>query len=119
MTNQMRIKHLGDVECVKTSHGCGEKRVLMTKDETDTDLTQVAVTRLKAGECVEEHAHDTMEEIFFVLDGSLRMVIGGHETVCTENDFIHIKARTCHSLKALSDVRLMTVGVAVKENVDK
>lgn len=115
----MKIKHLKDVECVITSHGCGEKRVLMGKDDTDTDMTQVAVTRLKAGECVEEHAHDTMEEMFFVLEGELRMTIDGHERACTENDFIHIKARTRHGLKAMSDVRLMTVGCAVKENVEK
>lgn len=79
----------------------------------------MAVTRLKAGECVEEHAHDTMEEIFFVLDGEQRMSIDRHETACTENDFIHIKARTRHGLKAMSDVRLMTVGCAVKKNAEK
>lgn len=112
-------KNLSDIIPQLTSHGCGEKRVLMGKDDTDTDMTQVAVTRLKAGECVEEHAHDTMEEMFFVLEGEMRMTIDGHETACTENDFIHIKAGTRHGLKAMSDVRLMTVGCAVKENVEK
>lgn len=108
-------KKLSDIIPQLTSHGCGEKRVLLATDETETDMTQVAVTQLKAGECVEEHAHDTMEEIFFVLDGSVSITADGRETVCTENDFIHIKARTRHGLKALSDVRLMTVGCAVRE----
>lgn len=110
----MKIKHLKDVGCVKTSHGCGEKRVLMAKNQTETDVTQVAVTQLKAGESVEEHTHDTMEEMFFVLDGSVAITADGAEEICRKNDFIHIKARTPHSLKALSDVRLMTVGCAVK-----
>ena len=115
ITNKIEIKHLKDVGCVKTSHGCGEKRVLMAKDETETDVTQVAVTQLKAGECVEEHTHDTMEEMFFVLEGSVAIRADGAEEICRKDDFIHIKARTPHSLKALSDVRLMTVGCAVKE----
>ena len=115
ITNKIEIKHLKDVEYVKTSHGCGEKRVLMAKDETETDVTQVAVTQLKAGECVEEHTHDTMEEMFFVLEGSVAITADGAEEICKKDDFIHIKARTPHSLKALSDVRLVTVGCAVKE----
>lgn len=115
ITNKIEIKHLKHVEYVKTSHGCGEKRVLMAKDETGTDVTQVAVTQLKAGESVEEHTHDTMEEMFFVLDGSIAITADGAEEICRKDDFIHIKARTPHSLKALSDVKLMTVGCAVKE----
>lgn len=115
ITNKIEIKHLKDVEYVKTSHGCGEKRVLMVKDEKETDVTQVAVTQLKAGESVEEHTHDTMEEMFFVLDGSVAITADGTEEICKKDDFIHIKARTPHSLKALSNVRLMTVGCAVKE----
>lgn len=115
ITNKIEIKHLKDVECVKTSHGCGEKRVLMAKDETETDVTQVAVTQLKAGESVEEHTHDTMEEMFFVLDGSVVITADGTEEICKKGDFIHIKARTPHCLKALSDIKLMTVGCAIKE----
>ena len=114
ITNKMKIKHLKNVGCVKTSHGCGEKCVLMAKGETETDVTQVAVTQLKAGESVEEHTHDTMEEMFFVLEGSVAITADGTEEICKKDDFIHIKARTPHSLKALSDVRMMTVGCAVK-----
>lgn len=115
----MRHKNLSAIIPQLTSHNVGLKRVLVCNDETESDITQIAVTRLKAGECVEEHAHDTMEEMFFVLEGELRMTIDGHETECTENDFIHIKARTRHGLKAMSDVRLMTVGCAVKKNAEK
>lgn len=112
---RMIHKNLSDIIPQQTSHGCGEKRVLMAKDETETDVTQVAVTQLKAGECIEEHTHDTMEEMFFVLEGSVAITADGAEEICKKDDFIHIKARTPHSLKALSDVRLMTVGCAVKE----
>lgn len=75
-------KNLSDIIPQLTSHGCGEKRVLMGKDDTDTDMTQMAVTRLKAGECVEEHAHNTMEEIFFALSQALcKVMILNSETL--------------------------------------
>ena len=44
------LKHLNDIEPVATSHGVGLKRVLLSKAETEAGLTQIAVTRLKAGE---------------------------------------------------------------------
>ena len=115
MKSNLHIKHLSDIECVTTSHGCGEKRVLIGKDETDTDIAQIAVTRLKAGECVAEHTHGTMEEMFLVLDGSVEFTYYGEKTVCVKDDFIHIGAGTPHGLRALSDTRLLMVGCAVKE----
>ena len=106
---------MSDIECVTTSHGSGEKRVLFGKDETATDITQIAVTRLKAGECVDEHMHRTMEEMFLVLDGSVELNSDGEKTVCVKEDFIHIEAGTPHGLRALADTRLLTVGCAVEE----
>ncbi len=43
-------KSIKDIESVVSSHGCGQKKVLLSKDETSTNLTQVAVIYLKAGE---------------------------------------------------------------------
>lgn len=115
MKNNLHIKHLSDIECVTTSHVCGEKRVLIGKDETATDITQIAVTSLKSGECVDEHTHGTMEEMFLVLDGSVEFISDGEKTVCVKEYFIHIEAGTPHGLRALEDTRLLTVGCAVKE----
>lgn len=115
MKNNLHIKHLSEIKCVTTSHGCGEKRVLIGKDETVTDITQIAVTHMKAGECVSEHKHGTMEEMFLVLDGSVEFISDGEKTVCVKEYFIHIEAGTPHGLRALEDTRLLTVGCAVKE----
>lgn len=106
---------MSDIECVTTSHGCGEKRVLIVKDETDTDITQIAVTHLEAGECVIEHTHGTMEEMFLILSGSVELNSDEEKTVCVKDDFIHIKAGTPHGLRALDDTTLLTVGCAVRE----
>lgn len=115
MKNNLHIKHLSGIECVTTSHGCGEKRVLIGKDKTDTDITQIAVTRLEAGECVDEHTHRTMEEMFLILSGSVEFTSDGEKTVCVKEDFIHIEAGTPHGLRALEDTRLLTVGCAIEK----
>ena len=43
-------KSLKDIESVMSLHGCGEKKVLLAKEETQTNLTQIAIIYLKAGE---------------------------------------------------------------------
>lgn len=57
-------KKIIDIIPISTTHGVGEKRVLLNSQETSTPLTQIAVTRLKAGEMAKEHLHPTMEEFF-------------------------------------------------------
>lgn len=115
MSTNLHIKHLSDIECVTTSHGCGEKRVLIGKDETATDITQIAVTCLKAGECIGEHMHRTMEEMFLILSGSVEFTSDGEKTLCVKEDFIHIELGTPHRLRALEYTTLLTVGCAVRE----
>ena len=43
-------KNIKQLPIITTTHGVGEKRVLLNNQETSTPLTQIAVTRLKAGE---------------------------------------------------------------------
>lgn len=50
-------KSIKDIESVVSSHGCGQKKVLLSKEETSTNLTQVAVIYLKAGEEGKPHVH--------------------------------------------------------------
>lgn len=54
-------KKLIDIHPTVTTHHIGKKYILLTSEETNTDLTQIAVTQLKAGETAEEHLHLTMK----------------------------------------------------------
>lgn len=63
------LKHLSNVLPQPTAHGVGQKHVLLSQAETDTNLTQIAVTTLQAGEATEEHSHPTLKECFFFLSG--------------------------------------------------
>ena len=50
-------KRLFDIHPCVTTHHIGQKYILLTNKDTNTDLTQIAVTQLKAGEVAEEHLH--------------------------------------------------------------
>mgnify|MGYP001774180032 CR=1 FL=1 len=79
-------KSIKDIESVVSSHGCGQKKVLLSKEETSTNLTQVAVIYLKAGEEGKPHVHWGIEEGFFVLKGELDLLMGSEAVRMTAGD---------------------------------
>ena len=106
-------KKIIDIIPISTTHGVGEKRVLLNSQETSTPLTQIAVTRLKAGEMAKEHLHPTMEEFFLFQKGDAIMTVGEEQITCSSGDFISIPANTPHALKAIADIEIITIGCAV------
>lgn len=106
-------KNIKELPIITTTHGVGEKRVLLNSQETSTPLTQIAVTRLKAGEAAEEHLHPTMEEFFLFQKGDASMTVGKEQITCSSGDFISIPANTLHVLKAITDIEIITIGCAV------
>lgn len=106
-------KNIKELPIITTTHGVGEKRVLLNSQETSTPLTQIAVTRLKAGEAAEEHLHPTMEEFFLFQKGDAIMTVGEEQITCSSGDFISIPANTLHVLKAITDIEIITIGCAV------
>ena len=110
----MMLKHLNEIEPVATSHGVGLKRVLLNKAETETRLTQIAVTKLKAGEVAEEHVHKTMEEEFFFISGAAEVEIDGKVVVCRAGDFLKINHGVRHRLRAVEDTEMMTIGAVIR-----
>lgn len=107
------LKHLSDILPQLTTHGIGQKRVLLKQAETDTNLTQIAVTTLQAGEATEEHSHPTMEECFFFLSGEAKLTIEGNTVTCHEGDFVQVKCRERHKLEAVKETRVLTIGVQI------
>ena len=106
-------KNIKELPIITTTHGVGQKRVLLNSQETSTPLTQIAVTQLKAGEVAEEHLHPTMEEFFLFQKGDAIMTVGEEQITCSSGDFISIPANTPHALKAITDIEIITIGCAV------
>lgn len=105
------LKHAKDIQPQPTSHGVGLKRVLVGGEETATAVTQVALTTLRAGETVDGHCHDSMEEMFFFLKGKAVVTVDGEELHCVDGDFVRILRRQFHTLRAVTDVEVLTFGV--------
>lgn len=106
------LKHLDQIVPRPTSHGVGLKRVLLSGDETETAVTQIAVTRLVEGDMAAEHRHESMEEYFYFLKGEAVVCIDGRELLCREGDFLQVECGRSHSVLAKSEVEMLTVGVA-------
>ncbi len=90
------------------------KRVLLAANESDCPITQIAITDLRAGEIAEAHIHEDMHEGFFVLSGELYIVLDGEIEHCKAEDFVYVKCCTSHELRAITEVRVMTIGCEVK-----
>ncbi len=107
------IRKLSEIIPVITSHGVGQKRVLLSKEESGCSITQIAITELKAGEIASAHVHSDMQEAFYVLDGELEIRLDGVPRHCPKESFIYIDNGISHDLKALTDCRVMTVGCEI------
>ena len=64
-------RRLNKISPVITSHHVGMKRVLLAASESGCAITQIAITDLKAGEVAKAHAHQDMQEGFYVMSGEL------------------------------------------------
>lgn len=106
-------RSLTEIQPILSSHKVGLKRVLLAAEESGCAITQIAVTDLKAGEVAEAHVHEDMMEGFYVMSGVLDMVLDGEVEHCTEGDFVWVRCGTSHELRAITDVRMMTIGCAL------
>lgn len=105
-------KNLKDINPVETSHNAGLKRILLSVEESGCAITQIAITDLKAGEVAVAHSHNDMQEGFYVLSGELDVILDGAVEHCHAEDFVWVECGTSHELRAVTDVRVMTIGCA-------
>lgn len=110
----MKVKQLSDILPLMTNHKVGMKRVLVSKEETESDITQIAVTVLWAGEETDRHCHPSMEEFFLFRSGKLELTAGDETRICGKGDFVMVGCGEMHQLKAIEDTELLTIGCAIK-----
>ena len=113
------IRNLNDISPVLTSHGVGQKRVLLSSSEAGCSLTQIAVTTLREGEIAVAHIHPDMQEAFYVMEGEVEVVLDGKHTLCTKDTFVYVEKCTSHEMKAITDCRIMTIGCVIEASRNK
>lgn len=107
------IRDYTHLEPEPTSHRVGLKKVLLSASETLSNVTQIAITKLSAGDRVEEHVHPTMDEHYFIISGEGVLNIDKRLYHCETGKFILIPAGSLHDLHAITDMELITIGVAI------
>ena len=113
------IRNLNDISPILTSHGVGQKRVLLSSSEAGCSLTQIAVTTLKEGEVATAHIHPDMQEAFYVLEGDMEVILDGKPTLCSKDTFVYVEKCTSHEIKAKTDCRIMTIGCVIESSRNK
>ena len=111
------IKDTADITFIPTSHGVGHKQILLSNDETRSAVTQIALTAFGKGEEVEAHSHQTMDEHYIFRFGEGVMTVDGVAYPCHAGNYVMVPCGASHSLRAVSDMEFITIGVAYDKNL--
>ncbi|MEO5995911.1 MAG: cupin domain-containing protein [Chitinophagaceae bacterium] len=103
-----------ELEFEPTAHGAGLKKVLIQSFDTSTKLTQLALGKLKPGESISPHSHNSMEEIFYFLKGEGIYIIDQENISVTPSMVVRIPAGVQHSLTAIgiTELEFIYLGIA-------
>ena len=63
---------------------------------------------LKRGAIVPQHAHDS-EQMTYVLQGSLKVVVDGEEVTLREGEVLHVRPGVSHQVEALDDTFVLGI----------
>jgi len=70
---------------------------------------------LKRGAVVPMHAHDS-EQMTYVLQGALKLLVGGDEVTLRDGEVLHIKPGVAHQVEALDDTFVLGVFSPVRRD---
>lgn len=69
---------------------------------------------LPKGKSFKPHYHEDMEEIFIIVSGKAKIIIGNKEDILEKGDAVIIPIRTIHKMKSLGsgDVNYLVIGIS-------
>lgn len=102
-----------EAELYDSSHSNIKKRVLFNGNEFASNITQIAYTKLELGNVVKSHLHQTMEEVFFIVDGTCEFIIDKKIIIANKDSVIRVPANVYHSLRAITECCFYYFGVAI------
>jgi quercetin dioxygenase-like cupin family protein len=106
-------RNLEDLDWVETSHIGVKKKVFFKSQSFESNITQLAYSELSQGIEVPFHFHETMEEIFFVIDGQCQFNIQGKLIIAKKNSTIKIPVNKKHSLLAITNCKFFYFGISI------
>ena len=109
----MDCKRISAIQFEDSSHKGILKKVIFSKLELISATTQIAYSELIAGMEINEHFHDSMEEVFLILEGSCEFYMNGEIYFLEKEAVIKVNPKTPHKIKATSHLRFFYFGVAL------
>ena len=79
------------------------------------DRETLAQVYLKRGAVVPLHAHDS-EQMTYVLQGALKLLVGGEEVTVREGEVLHVPTQVSHQVEALDDTFVLDVFSPVRQD---
>lgn len=105
-----------DQQTITTSHGKHLKKVILGK-EIVPPLLQFACSEFKRGDIIEKHSHDSMTEVFYILNGKLEILLENKTQVIEKGDCVVIRAKESHSFNFLEKTEFIYFSLS-DENSD-
>jgi mannose-6-phosphate isomerase-like protein (cupin superfamily) len=102
----------------KTAHGAFKK--VLTRNGDVPHIPQVALGEFKEAYSTEQHAHthETMWELYYILEGKARYTVGDEINIVEPGDFIAVPPKTRHFQESLeAPHRFLYWGVAIDEKI--
>ena len=75
----------------------------------------MAQVYLKRGAIIPRHSHES-EQMTYVLQGSLRLLVAGDEVTLREGEVLHIPSSVPHQVEALDDTFVLGVFSPVRQD---
>jgi quercetin dioxygenase-like cupin family protein len=75
---------------------------MMSQKVIAGEREMLAQIYLKRGALIPRHSHES-EQMTYILQGSLRFMVGDEEVIVREGEVLHIPANVAHQAEALED----------------
>jgi mannose-6-phosphate isomerase-like protein (cupin superfamily) len=106
------VKNISDLDWIDANHVGVQKKVCFAGEVFTSKITQVAYSELKGGIEVTTHIHESMEEVFFLIDGVCEFNIQGEVILAEKQSIIRIPVNKEHSLRAITSCKFFYFGVS-------
>jgi mannose-6-phosphate isomerase-like protein (cupin superfamily) len=81
-----------------------DMKILLTTEATDGAISVLIVTHMP-GEGPPDHVHFSQEEMFFILEGTYELAIGGRTSTAVPGTMVFIPRNTIHRFKNIGETR--------------
>ena len=99
------------------SHNPDLLKNLIIKKGVIDHLLQFATATFKKGESISSHLHESMFEVFYVLNGEVDVKIGAEKLIASEGDTFWVPIGTLHSLQFQMDSKILYFGIEAQNEV--